>query len=294
MKAGFIGLGAMGMGMARNLHRQRLLAAVWNRSAAAATTLAEELGVVASESPAALAAEVDVVFTCVSRDADVLEVIDSLLPGLRTGSVVADCSTIAVDTAREAAERVAGRGGTFLDAPVSGGREGADNGQLVFMVGGDAAAVERLRPAFEAMGKATTHMGEVGTGQAIKAVNQIMAAGINQAVTEALAFAQASGLDMDKVVEVASGGAAGNWLVQNRGPSMVRGSFDPGFKLALHHKDLTNCRQMVANLGVALPVIEMTLKHYERLMEAGHGDEDISALFRLKKELFEEGNLRSL
>ncbi|KAB7623984.1 NAD(P)-dependent oxidoreductase [Alkalilimnicola sp. S0819] len=287
MKTGFIGLGGMGRGMAANLHRAGLLSVVYNRSYERAIEFAGAHGVTAADEIPTLAAECELIFTCVSRDEDVLDVIDAMLPALRPGSIVVDCSTIAVDTAKEAARRLAERDARFLDAPVSGGVEGARNGQLVMMVGGDPAVLERVRPALDAMSKAVTHMGEVGAGQATKAVNQIMAAGINQAVTEALAFGQASGLDMDKVIQVVGGGAAGNWFVNHRGPTMTRGVFEPGFKVALHHKDLGICRKMLEARGVALPVVEMTLKHYERLMEQGHGEEDISALYRLKRAMFQ-------
>ena len=154
------------------------------------------------------------------------------------------------------------------------------------MIGGEAAVLEQARPVLEAVGSRITHMGPVGAGQATKAVNQIMAAGINQAVTEALAFGAAHGLPMDRVIEVVGSGAAGNWFLTHRGPSMVEGRFEPGFRVALHHKDLMICRQMAGQLGVAMPVVEMTLVHYRRLMEAGLGDEDISALFREKRALF--------
>lgn len=294
MNVGVIGMGAMGTGMARNLHKAGLLRAVWNRTPDKAQAIAGELGVEAAADPAALASACDVIVTCVSRDEDVLAVMDAMASGLASGKTVVDTSTIAVDTAKQAAAKLATSGVEFLDAPVSGGKEGAQNGQLVFMVGGDADVFQRLQPVFDAMGKSATHMGEVGSGQATKAVNQIMVAGINQAVTEALAFGQTSGLDMDKVIEVVSGGAAGNWFLQMRGPTMVNNTFEPGFKLGLHHKDLTICRQMLDNMGVALPVVEMTLKHYERLMEAGYGEEDISALYRDKRELFRTGNKRSL
>lgn len=294
MRVGVIGLGAMGVGMARNLHKHGLLGAVWNRTGGKAEALASELGVQHAPDPATLARECDVVLTCVSRDEDVLDLIAAMASGLSEGKLVMDCSTIAVDTAEAAARHVQATGAGFVDAPVSGGKEGADNGQLVFMVGGETAHFEKLKPAFEAMGKAASHMGPAGAGQATKAVNQIMVAGINQAVTEALAFGQASGLDMDKVIDVVAGGAAGNWFLEKRGPTMVKDVFTPGFKLALHHKDLGICKQMAADKGVALPVVEMTLKHYERLMEAGHGDEDISALYRSKREMFEKGNLKSL
>jgi 3-hydroxyisobutyrate dehydrogenase len=294
MKAGVIGLGAMGSGMARNLARAGLLAAMWNRTAANAEPLADELGIALAESPRAVAEACDVIVTCVSADQDVLDVIDALRPALGPGKVVVDTSTVSVDTAQAAAARVADTGARFLDAPVSGGKEGAQNGTLVMMVGGDGEALTAAMPALEAMTKAVTHMGESGKGQATKAVNQIMCGGINQAVTEGLAFGQAMGLDMDKVIEVTSGGAAGSWFLQHRGPTMVRDTFEPGFKCALHHKDLAICRRMLEQLGVSLPTVEMTLKHYERLMERGFGDEDISTLYRLKRELFETGNRRSL
>ncbi|WP_440997622.1 NAD(P)-dependent oxidoreductase [Arhodomonas sp. SL1] len=294
MNVGVIGLGAMGAGMARNLAKHDLLGTVWNRTTEKAEALAAELGVTAAATPEDVAAACEVIITCVSADADVLEVVDAMAPGLQEGAVVVDTSTIGVNTVHEAAPRVAGRGARFLDAPVSGGREGAENGQLVVMVGGDGEALVQAMPALEAIGKSVTHMGDSGSGQATKAVNQIMVAGINQAVTEALAFGQAMGLDMDRVIDVVGGGAAGNWFLTHRGPTMVRGTYDPGFKAALHHKDLSICRRMLENMGVSLPTVEMTLKHYERLMEQGHGDEDISTLYRLKQEMFEQGNKRSL
>ena len=294
MKTGVIGMGAMGRGMARNLHQAGLLAAVWNRTAERAEAIGTELGVTVAADPAELARDCDVILTCVSRDEDVLAVVEAMAPGLGSGKTVVDSSTVAMATAKKAAARLAASGAEFLDAPVSGGKEGADNGQLVFMVGGDGERFEGLRPVFDAMGKSATHMGAVGAGQATKAVNQIMVAGINQAVTEALAFGEASGLDMDKVIDVVGGGAAGNWFLNMRGPTMVRGTFEPGFKLGLHHKDLEICREMLDNMNVALPVVEMTVKHYQRLMDAGYSDEDISALYRDKRELFRTGNKRSL
>ncbi len=289
ISTGFVGLGAMGAPMARNLHKAGYLTAVWNRTAAKAEDLAAELGVTAAASPAELAGAVDLVITCVSADADLLAVIDALAPGLKPGTVVVDCSTVSAQTAQDAARRVGEHGGHFLDAPVSGGVEGARAGTLAMMVGGDAEVLERVRPALETMARAVVHMGPVGSGQATKAVNQVMVAGINQAVTEALAFGEALELDMAKVIELLSGGAAGNWFLQHRGPTMVDTRFDPGFKLALHHKDLAICRAMAEGVtegDTRLPMIEMTLLHYRRLMEAGHGDEDISALFRLKRGLF--------
>jgi len=287
-KVGVIGLGAMGAPMARNLARAGLLASVWNRTHSKAAALAAELGVSCASDPADLARHCDVVLTCVSADADLLAVIDLLIPGLDGDKLVIDTSTVNPATAIEIARRLAEIGCGFLDAPVSGGVEGAKQGTLAIMVGGDARTLERARSTFEAIGKRIAHMGPVGSGQSTKAVNQIMCAGINQAVTEALAFAEAEGLPLDKVLEVVSGGAAGNWFLDKRGAGMVRGEFPHGFKLALHHKDLESCKAIAARHGVALPVVEMTLIHYARLMVAGYGDEDISALFREKRRMFTE------
>lgn len=294
MRVGLIGLGAMGSGMAHRLAQAGLLSAVWNRSRSTAAVLAESLGVTVCPNPAALARECDLIVTSVSADSDVLEVMAAMQEGLGHGKIVVDTSTIGVNTVLQAVERAGRSGAWFIDAPVSGGKEGAHSGTLVMMVGGDSAAIDRAMPALAVMAKKVVRMGDSGQGQAAKAVNQVMCAGINQAVCEALAFGQALGLDMDDVIGVIGGGAAGNWFLEHRGHTMLRGSFEPGFKCALHHKDLSICRRMLDGLGVALPMVEMTLKHYERLLDQGHGEEDISVLYRLKQALFAKGNKRSL
>ncbi len=289
MKAGIIGLGAMGMPIAINLHKAGYLTTAWNRSRAKALELAAQTGIPVADNASDLASRCELIVTSVSADTDLLEVITALAPGLSPGNIVVDTSTVSADTARRAAQQLAQVGAHFLDAPVTGGVEGARNGTLSMMVGGDAALLERARLALEAIAQRIIHIGPTGSGQSAKAVNQIMAAGINQAVTEALAFAQALDLPLEKVIEAVSGGAAANWFLSRRGPSMTLGNFAPGFRVALHAKDLAICKQMAADLHAQLPVVEMTLIHYQRLMEAGHGDEDISTLFRLKQRLFEEG-----
>jgi 3-hydroxyisobutyrate dehydrogenase len=286
MKTGFIGLGAMGQSMARNLAKHGLLAGVWNRSAAKARTLAAETGCQVAADPAELARVCEAVVICVSADADVKAMVAVLQPGLSAGQLVIDCSTVSAETARQCAQRLGQQQVDFLDAPVSGGTEGARLGTLSIMVGGEAHAFERALPVLQAIGQRIVHLGPAGSGQAAKAVNQVMAAGINQAVTEAMAFAQALGLPLEKLIEVIGSGAAGNWFVNHRGLSMVEGRYPPGFKLALHHKDLDICLAMAAQLGGELPLSAQTLADYERLMAAGHGDEDISALYRLKREIF--------
>lgn len=284
MNTAFIGLGAMGRGMAANLQRAGHLARAWNRTRARVQAFAAEQGITLAGTPAEAVRGCAAVITCVSADADLQQVIGALLPGLEPGAVVVDCSTVRAETACHLAETIGASGGGFLDAPVSGGVEGARNATLAMMVGGDPAVLERVRPVLAAMAARIVHMGAVGAGQATKAVNQIMAAGINQAVTEALAFGTARGLDAEKLIEVIGRGAAGNWFLDHRGASMTAGRFDPGFKVSLHHKDLHICRAMAG--PTRLSVVEQTLGDYQRLLEQGHGDEDISTLYRIKQALF--------
>ena len=286
LAVGFAGLGAMGRGMARNLGKADLLTAVWNRTASRASELAAELGVIAASDPGALAARCDVIVICVSADADVLAVVDAMRPALRAGAIVIDCSTVSAGTAREAARRVAARNASFLDAPVSGGVEGARDGTLAIMVGGPEAAFERAQPVFKALGRAATRFGDNGAGQAAKATNQIMCAGIIQAVAEAMAFAKAEGLPLLPLIETLGQGAGSSWYFVHRAPNMVRNAYPAGFRVRLHQKDLEICRDMAAKHGVELPVVETTLADYRGLIEQGHGDEDISTIFRLKDALF--------
>jgi 3-hydroxyisobutyrate dehydrogenase len=283
---GFAGLGAMGRGMARNLRKSHLLTAIWNRTESRAGELAAELGIPAATDPADLARRCDVLVLCVSADADVLAVIDAMLPGLRSGAVVIDCSTVAAGTAREAARRVGSRGASFLDAPVSGGVEGARDGTLAIMVGGPQSAFERAQPVLKALGRTVTRFGDNGAGQAAKATNQIMCAGIIQAVAEAMAFAKHEGLPLAPLIETLGQGAGSSWYFVHRAPNIVRGSYPAGFRVRLHEKDLRICHEMAARHGVALPVVEATLADYRELIAQGHGDEDISTLFRLKDALF--------
>ena len=288
MKTTVIGLGAMGAGIAGNLFRAGHLTHAWNRSPQRAQAAAAQHGFAIADSLESAAGQADLVITSVSADSDLTEVTDRLARAMTAGSVVLDTSTVSIETARKVAERLEAHGIHFLDAPVSGGKEGAEKATMVMMIGGDEAVLHQVMPVLENISRKVVHMGPVGSGQATKAVNQIMCAGINQAVTEALAFGQHQGLDMDKVVDVVSSGAAGNWFVEHRGRSMTRGVFDPGFRVALHHKDLKICQAMLAADHVRLPVVEMTLENYERLMAVGHGDEDISALYRVKRPLFGE------
>ncbi|HEX8810221.1 MAG TPA: NAD(P)-dependent oxidoreductase [Xanthobacteraceae bacterium] len=291
MRTGFVGLGAMGTHMARNLHRAGLLTAVWNRSSGKAQSLAAELGVAAPATLAELAAACEAVVSCVSADADVLEVTRGLAPALRQGALVLDCSTVSAETARQAAELIEPRGADFLDCPVSGGVEGARDGTLAIMVGGKPEAYERAQPILQALGRTIAHFGPVGSGEAAKATNQIMVAGIIEAIAEAMAFAHAEGLPLEKLIATLGKGAGSSWYFVHRAPNMARGSYPAGFRVRLHDKDLGICHDMVARFGTALPVVERMRKEYAELIARGYGDEDISATFRLKEELFERTNI---
>jgi 3-hydroxyisobutyrate dehydrogenase len=276
----------MGRGMARNLHGAGLLRAVWNRTSARSAEFAAETGVAAAASPADLAQACDVIVLCVAADQDVLQVIEALGPGLQAGTLVVDCSTVSSDTARAAAANLAARRVEFVDAPVSGGVEGARDGTLVVMGGGTPEAFARALPVLQAMGRTVTHFGPNGAGQAAKATNQIMCAGVIQAMAEAMAFAKAQGLPLAQLIETLGKGAGSSWYFVNRAPNIVRDAFPAGFRVRLHEKDLRICHDMAARLGVALPVVESTLDQYRELIAQGHGDEDISVLFRLKDALF--------
>lgn len=288
MKTGVIGLGTMGAAMARNLHKSNKLHCAWNRTLSKAKQLAETYKLPIASRLGSCATECDLLILSLSADSDVIEVVEALRPDLNAGTLVVDTSTTSVDTAVHISERLASVGCNFVDAPVSGGSEGARKGTLVMMAGGDKAHIDSMEDALSPVYSKLVHMGDTGSGQATKSVNQLMMAGINQAVTESLAFGSAQNLDMDKLIDLVGSGAAGNWFLSHRGKSMLEHSFNPGFRMVLHHKDLLICKEIAKSLGVQLPLIEMTLIHYQRLMDTGYGDEDISALFRSKQMTYEK------
>jgi 3-hydroxyisobutyrate dehydrogenase len=283
LKVAFAGLGAMGQPMAGHLARAGLLAAVWNRTHAKAEAIARELRVAAPATVKEFAATSDVVALCVPADADVLALAREIAAHARAGTIVVDHSTVSSVTARSAAALLAERGCLFLDAPVSGGVEGARNGKLAIMVGGDADALVRVRPMLDCYAARVSHMGEVGAGQNTKAVNQVLVAGIAQAVCEGLALSEKLGLDPERLLPTLLAGAASNWFLDKRGATMLRDEFSVGFKLALLHKDLKIVRELAVAAGTDRSVIEKSLADYAVLLAQGHGDEDISALIRLKR-----------
>jgi 3-hydroxyisobutyrate dehydrogenase len=272
--------------MAGHLARKALLGGVWNRTRETAERFAREHGTAVAVAPAELWRACDAVVLCVSADQQVLDMVAQLAVPEARGKLAIDTSTVARETAVAAAQKLAGVGARFIDAPITGGTEGARKATLTFMVGGDASDVQRAAPLLGAMGARQVHMGPVGAGQATKAVNQVVCAGIAQAVTEGVAFAEALKLPLDKVLEVVGSGAAGSWFMTQRGRNFIANEYPLGFKLSLHLKDLYICRDMARALGGTLPVTEATIAPYEELKRQGHGDEDISTLYRLNRGLF--------
>jgi 3-hydroxyisobutyrate dehydrogenase len=283
IKVAFAGLGAMGHPMAGHLARAGLLTHVWNRTHAKAEAVAAELGVAAPATIAEFARTSDVIALCVPADADVLALAREIAAHAKKGTVVVDHSTVSSVTARTAADILTAAGCAFLDAPVSGGVEGAKNGKLAIMVGGDADALVRVRPVLDCYAARISHMGAVGAGQNTKAVNQVLVAGIAQAVCEGLALSEKLGLDAERLLPTLLAGAASNWFLDKRGATMLKNEFSVGFKLALLHKDLKIVRELAAAAGTDRSVIEKSLADYAVLLAQGHGDEDISALIRLKR-----------
>jgi 3-hydroxyisobutyrate dehydrogenase len=284
LKVGFVGLGAMGLPMAGHLARAHLLAAVWNRTHDKAAAAAKEFDVAAPATIAELAPLCNVIALCVPADADVLDLAREIANHANPGTIVIDHSTVSSVTARSAHAILAAKGCAFLDAPVSGGVEGANNGKLSVMVGGDADMLVSVRPALDCYALRVSHMGDVGAGQNTKAVNQVLVAGIAQAVCEGLALSEKLGLDPERLLPTLGAGAAGNWFLDKRGATMLRDEFKVGFKLALLHKDLKIVRELAAAAGTDRSVIEKSLADYAVLMAQGHGEDDISALIRLKRK----------
>ena len=278
----FLGLGTMGGAMAANLARAGFPVTAWNRTPGRASELGE-LGVSIAATPADAAAASDIVVVCVSDTPDVEAVLfgdHGVVAGARPGTLVIDCSTIAPSGAWTFASRLRERGLAMIDAPVSGGSEGARNATLTIFVGGDAADVERARPVLAALGRTITHVGPIGAGQAVKAVNQVILAGAYLGVAEGIVLAIKAGLDVEQVVEALGGGAAQSWVLANRSGRMIENDYPLGFKVALHRKDLAIALELAAQLGAVLPVSALAAQLESGLIAGGHADDDMSALAR--------------
>ena len=273
-RIGYVGLGIMGRGMARNLLKAGFSVEVWNRTASRMEELAAD-GAKPASSPAEVAANCDIIITCVSDTPDVEAVIlgeNGVLQGARAGSLVIDCSTISPQSTRDIAAKLAEKGVHFLDAPVSGGSEGAAKGTLTIMVGGEAADVERATPVFQAMGKTITHVGPTGAGQMVKLVNQILVVGNCLAMCEAMLFAEAGELDQQKTFNAISQGAAGSWMFTNRAPQIMRRDWRPGFTIDLQQKDIRLVLEAADQMGVPLMGTGMIFQLYRTLQQMGLGD----------------------
>ena len=281
-RVGFIGLGIMGRGMARNLLKAGFPVRVWNRTAARMDELAAD-GAQPSASPAELASQCDIIITCVSDTPDVEAVLlgeNGVIAGVQSGALVIDMSTISPQATQSFAEKLAAKGVKMLDAPVSGGSEGAAKGTLSIMIGGDAADVERAMPVFQAMGKTITHVGGTGAGQTVKLVNQILVVGSMQSMAEALLFAQAGGVDLEKTLAAVSGGAGGSWTLSNRGPQLIKRDWRPGFMIDLQAKDLRLVLDAADDLGAPLPSTALIFQLYRTLQAQGLGAEGNHALVK--------------
>lgn len=282
----FIGLGTMGGPMAARLLEAGHRLSVHNRTRARERAL-EERGAERAATPRDAAADADVVFIMVSDTPDVEAVLfgpDGVVHGIRPGSVVIDMSTIAPEAVRTMHARLAEHDVALLDAPVSGGSEGAVQGTLSIMVGGDAAVLERVRPLLEVLGSTITYLGESGAGQVAKAMNQVVIAGTYAAVAEGLALGLAAGIDVEAAHRALQGGAAGSWGLTHRGGNMLRNEYPLGFRLRLHHKDLGIALRSAAELGVPLPLAAYVAQLEAGLIRRGAGDEDVSAIARVVRE----------
>jgi len=286
MKVAFIGMGTMGVGMAMNILKAGHEVTVHNRTRKKEERLAAE-GAARAASPREAAAGAEIIVICVSDTPDVEGIIlgdEGVIHGAPQGSIVVDMSTISPAATRRMAAMLAEKGVGMLDAPVSGGSEGARSGSLSIMVGGEAAVFKKALPILETMGKTITHVGSIGAGQLTKAINQIVIAGTYLTMAEGLAIGMQAGLDMGKVLQAIGGGAASSWVLHNRSQNVINNTYPLGFRLSLHHKDLNIALDTARELGVTLPATALVARIENGLIERGFGDDDVSAIARAIRE----------
>jgi 3-hydroxyisobutyrate dehydrogenase len=282
-RVGFAGIGIMGSGMATNLVAKGHPLTVWNRTRARAEAVK---GAHVADSLEDLAAAVDIIMICVSDSPDVVAVVEGgLLSGLRDSHLIVDHSTISPAVTRNLADKVAAKGVGWIDAPVSGGSEGAHKGTLSTMVGGSAENLERVRPYLESYSTTITHVGPIGSGQLVKLVNQILVVGNQMAVSEALLFAKRAGLDLEATLNAVKGGAAGSWMLANRGPQMIADDWRPGFTIDLQQKDLRLVLDAADDDGTPLPATGLIFQLYRALQASGHGQEGNHALIKALEQM---------
>lgn len=286
-RVGFIGLGIMGRGMVRNLLKAGFDVCVWNRTASRIEEMIQH-GATAATSPADVAAQCTIIITCVSDTPDVKEVLNGeqgVMTSLTPGSLIIDMSTISPQVTKELGDLIESKGSYMLDAPISGGSEGAENGTLSIMIGGEATQVERAMPYFEAMGKTITHVGARGAGQAVKLVNQILVVITMLGVSEALIFAEASGVDLENTLAAVTQGAAGSWMLSNRGPQVTERDWRPGFTIDLQQKDLRLVLEAADQIGAPVMGTSLVYQLYRTLQHRGLGGEGNHALVKALEHL---------
>ena len=286
MKVAFIGLGAMGVSMALNILNAGYELTVHNRTREKEEALAQA-GALRASSPKEAAAGAEVIIICVSDTPDVEAVIlgeNGVIHGAKSGAIVVDMSTISPTVTRQIAEELGKKGVRMIDAPVSGGTEGAKKGTLSIMVGGEGDDVKKVEGILKAMGKTITHVGPIGAGQITKAINQIIVAGTFWSIAEGVSLGLKAGLDMEKVIQAVSGGAAGSWGLNSRSGNMIKNEYPLGFRVALHRKDLNIALGVARELGVTLPVAAFIEQVETGLVGRGYGDEDVSAIARSLRE----------
>jgi 3-hydroxyisobutyrate dehydrogenase-like beta-hydroxyacid dehydrogenase len=282
-KVAFLGLGVMGYPMAGHIAKAGHEVVVFNRTTAKADKWAGAYQGASAATPGEAALDADFVFSCVGDDPDVLQVAlgdDGAIAAMKAGAIYIDNSTISADVAVQIFEAGKARGVGVLDAPVSGGQAGAENGALTVMVGGSQSDFDAALPVMECYGARIVRMGEAGKGQQAKMCNQICIAGLVQGLSEALNFAMVADLDTDALLEAISGGAAQSWQMVNRGHTMVKNEFDFGFAVDWMRKDLRICLEEAARKGAPLPVTEIVAGYYAELSENGYGRNDTSSLIR--------------
>lgn len=283
MQIAVIGMGTMGAPMAQNLLKADYDVVVYNRTKERALAL-ESIGAKVAESPKEAASAASVVLICVSDTPDVEEILfasgTGVSEGIAPGSLIIDCSTISPSATREFASKFAKKDVGFVDAPVSGGSEGAINATLAIMCGGSTEDMDRAMPILKAIGKSVTHVGPSGAGQVTKAINQIAIAGTYRAIAEGLALASKAGVEPERVVAAISTGAAASWVLDHRSTNMIANDYPLGFRLRLHRKDLNIALQEGQDLGVSLALTQLVADSEDKLIDAGYGDEDMSAIAR--------------
>lgn len=288
-KVAFLGLGHMGKRMVKNLLKAGYSTTVWNRSQEKALELAE-MGAEVAESPAEAAAQADVIITMLSKDQAVKEVllgVNGVMEKITEGKTVIDCSTVSSLTSRELFRLFAQKGVEFLDAPVTGSVSQAEEGNLVFIVGGEKEGFEKCEAIFRAMGKSWVYMGESGAGSTAKLANNTIAAINLLALVEGLSIAQKGGINLEDFIKVVLGGAAQSRMVERKAGKIISGDYTPQFSAALMDKDLGLALEMCKELKIVTPMLELTKQLLHMTVDKGHGDKDFSAVYEIYKELSE-------